>query len=385
MDLLHDLIFDYTLRTVALGSAVLGIVSGALGVFAVLRRQSLVGDAMSHAALPGIVLAFMLTDSKAPLVLLIGATIAGWLGALAVLSIVRASHLSYDTALAIVLSVFFGFGLVLLTAVQRRPDASQAGLDKFLFGQAATLIVKDVQTMSGVALVAFFALMLIWKEIKLLSFDPDFAASIGLPVRALDVALTTLVVIAIVVGLQTVGVVLMSAMIVAPAAAARQWTNRLGLMVALSAAFGAVAGVTGTVASGRIEHLPTGPAIVVAMSLIVVISILFAPSRGLLWHQIEVARHARKFRADLLLADLAVLAAQHPDGDHGHSVAVLQAMNPGRHQLKATMKQLAEDRLIHAVGPDTWALTEAGRRSVSGQSGRWRVDSGSGQGTVDGG
>ena len=182
-DLLHDLIFDYTLRTVALGSAVLGIVSGALGVFAVLRRQSLVGDAMSHAALPGIVLAFMLTGSKTPLVLLIGATIAGWLGALAVLSIVRASRLAYDTALAIVLSVFFGLGLVLLTVVQRQPDASQAGLDKFLFGQAATLVVKDVQTMSAVGIIAFLALMLIWKEIKLLSFDPDYAASLGLPVR----------------------------------------------------------------------------------------------------------------------------------------------------------------------------------------------------------
>jgi manganese/zinc/iron transport system permease protein len=373
-DLLHDLIFDYTLRTVALGSAVLGIVSGALGVFAVLRRQSLVGDAMSHAALPGIVLAFMLTDSKAPLVLLIGATIAGWLGALGVLSIVRASRLAYDTALAIVLSVFFGFGLVLLTAVQRRPDASQAGLDKFLFGQAATLIVKDVLTMSAVGLGAFLVLMLIWKEIKLLSFDPDYAASLGFPVRGLDVALTTLVVIAIVVGLQTVGVVLMSAMIVAPASAARQWTNRLGLMVTLSAAFGAVAGVVGTVASGRIERLPTGPAIVVAMSLIVVISILFAPSRGLLWHQIEAARHARKFRGDLLLADLAVLAAQHPDAEHGHSLAVLQAMNPGRHRLKPTLEQLAENRLVRLTGPDTWALTDEGLRtaglSTSRQSGQ---------------
>lgn len=364
-DLLHDLIFDYTLRTVALGSAVLGIVSGALGVFAVLRRQSLVGDAMSHAALPGIVLAFMLTGSKTPLVLLIGATIAGWLGALAVLSIVRASRLAYDTALAIVLSVFFGLGLVLLTVVQRRPDASQAGLDKFLFGQAATLVVKDVQTMSGVGIIAFLALMLIWKEIKLLSFDADYAASLGLPVRGLDIALTTLVVIAIVVGLQTVGVVLMSAMIVAPAAAARQWTDRLGVMVTLSAAFGALAGVVGTIASGRIERLPTGPAIVVAMSLIVVVSILFAPRRGLLWHQIEARRHARKFRGDLLLSDLAALAAQHPQTGYGHSLAVLQAMNPGRHRLAETLRQLADNELVRQVEPDSWALTDAGLRAAA--------------------
>ena len=364
-DLLHDLLFDYTLRTVALGSAVLGMVSGALGVFAVLRRQSLVGDAMSHAALPGIVLAFMLTSSKAPLVLLIGATIAGWLGALAVMSIVRASRLAYDTALAIVLSVFFGFGLVLLTVVQRRPDASQAGLDKFLFGQAATLVVKDVITMAAVGLVAFLILMAIWKEVKLLSFDPDFAATVGFPVRGLDTALTTLVVIAIVVGLQTVGVVLMSAMIVAPAAAARQWTDRLGTMVTISALFGAFAGVVGTIASGRIEQLPTGPAIVVVMSLVVVISILFAPGRGMLWHGLEAQHHARKFRGDLVLADLSHLAAQHPGEAHGHSLAVLQAMNPGRAGIAATLRRLADDRLVRETERAEWVLTDDGQREAA--------------------
>ncbi|HEY6563030.1 MAG TPA: iron chelate uptake ABC transporter family permease subunit, partial [Pirellulaceae bacterium] len=313
----------------------------------------------------GIVLAFMLTTSKATPVLLSGATIAGWLGALAVLFIVRATKLAYDTALAIVLSVFFGLGLVLLTTVQRRPDASQAGLDKFLFGQAATLIERDVITMSIVGIVAFMVLMLIWKEIKLLSFDSDFASSIGLPVRGLDIVLTTLVVIAIVVGLQTVGVVLMSAMIVAPAAAARQWTDRLGLMVALSATFGAVAGVSGTVASGRIDHLPTGPAIVVAMSVIVVISILFAPLRGLLWHGLETRAHTRKFRGDLLLSDLAALAAQHPGDTRGHSIAVLQAMNPGRHGMVKTLHQLEDDHLVRQVGAGNWALTDEGRRVVT--------------------
>jgi manganese/zinc/iron transport system permease protein len=320
---------------------------------------------MSHAALPGIVLAFMLTSSKAPLVLLIGATIAGWLGALAVMSIVRASRLAYDTALAIVLSVFFGFGLVLLTVVQRRPDASQAGLDKFLFGQAATLVVRDVITMAAVGLIAFLVLMAIWKEVKLLSFDPDFAATIGFPVRGLDIALTTLVVIAIVVGLQTVGVVLMSAMIVAPAAAARQWTDRLGVMVTLSAAFGAAAGVIGTIASGRIERLPTGPAIVVVMSLIVVVSILFAPQRGLLWAQIEARQHTRKFRGDLVLSDLSYLAAQHPGEARGHSLAVIQAMNPGRHGLVQTLRQLAHDGLVRQTAGSEWALTEQGSAAAA--------------------
>ena len=214
--LLSDLFFDYTLRTIALGSAILGIVSGALGAYAVLRKQSLLGDAMSHAALPGIALAFLLTGSKMPLVLILGAAIAGWIATLFIMSIVNSTRVKYDTALGMVLSVFFGLGLVLLTVIQKRPDATQAGLDKFLFGQAAALLERDVVTMGILGACAISVTMLLWKEFKLLSFDPDFAATLGFPVRMLDILITTLIVIAIVMGLQTVGVVLMSAMIVAP-------------------------------------------------------------------------------------------------------------------------------------------------------------------------
>ncbi|MCL7937968.1 MAG: metal ABC transporter permease, partial [marine benthic group bacterium] len=144
MDLLHDLLFDYTLRTVALGTAALGLASGALGAFAVLRRQSLLGDAVSHAALPGIVLAFLLTGSKELIVLVAGAFASGWLGSVFVSQIRTRSRVPGDSALGIVLAVFFGFGLVLLTYVQGKPDAAQAGLDRFLFGQAATLVAGDV-------------------------------------------------------------------------------------------------------------------------------------------------------------------------------------------------------------------------------------------------
>ncbi|CAN5741504.1 iron chelate uptake ABC transporter family permease subunit [soil metagenome] len=302
---LDDLVNDYTLRTVALGAAVLGIVAGALGCFAVLRRQSLVGDAMSHAALPGIALSYMLTESKDSLVLLIGAAIAGWLATLAVMSIVRASRVKFDSALGLVLSVFFGFGLMLLTFIQRKPDASQAGLDKFLFGQAATLIEDDVQTMAILGVVALGVMLLLWKEFKLLSFDQDFAAAIGYPVRVLDVLLTTLIVIAIVVGLQAVGVVLMSAMIVAPAASARQWTNRLGVMVLLAALFGAAAGITGATLSSTTERLPTGPTIVVCVSAIVLISLLLAPNRGLVWAWFERRRQRELLRQAMTAADAA--------------------------------------------------------------------------------
>src|SRR5262249_14082957 len=159
-----------------------------------------------------------------------------------------------DAALGLVLSVFFGFGMVLLTLLRHSRDAAQAGLDRFLFGQAATLLEGDVYLMAAFGVPALLAAALLWKEFKLLSFDPDFGASLGFPMRLLDVLLTTLLVIAIVIGLQTVGVVLMSAMIVAPAAAARQWTDRLGVMVVLSALFGALAGVGGAVVSSTVRH-----------------------------------------------------------------------------------------------------------------------------------
>jgi manganese/zinc/iron transport system permease protein len=278
--LLHDLFFDFTLRTIALGAAVLGAVAGALGCFAVLRRQSLLGDAISHAALPGIVLAFMLTGSRMAPVLIFGAAVAGWLGALLVMGMVRAGRIPQDTALGIVLSSFFGFGLVLLTWVQQKPDARQAGLDTFLFGQAATLLPEDVWVVTVLGGGALVLVALFWKALSLITFDPDYAQVRGLPVRRLQIALDGLLVLAIVLGLQMVGVVLMSALVVAPAVAARQWTRSLGAMVVLAAGFGASAGLLGAVVSATGQGIPTGPVIVLVVSGMVVLSLLMGPGRS---------------------------------------------------------------------------------------------------------
>lgn len=283
----------YTLIIVATGAALLGAVSGALGTYAVLRRQSLLGDAISHAALPGIALAFILTGSKTSLILILGAAIAGWVGTLIILSIVQLTRIKYDSALAIVLSTFFGFGLILLTLIQRSGNANQAGLDTFIFGQAATLLKQDVLTIGILGGAALIIVFILWKELKLLIFDEGFAASLGLPTRALDILLTSLLVIAIVLGLQAVGAVLMSAMLVAPAVAARQWTNRLNLMVILAAGFGAFAGVSGTIISSSATRIPTGPMIILCATFFVGISIAFAPNRGLVWDGIRQRKNRR--------------------------------------------------------------------------------------------
>jgi manganese/zinc/iron transport system permease protein len=350
--LLHDLFFDYTLRTVALGAVVLGLVSGALGSFAVLRRQSLLGDAMSHAALPGVVLAFMLTGQKNPVVLMTGAAGAGIAGVLLMVGINRYTRIKEDSALGIILSVFFGFGLLLLTWLQRSPDARQAGLTTFLFGQAATLLERDVIVMA--------ILMLFWKEFKLLSFDRDFGASLGLPMQGLEILLTVLLVVAIVIGLQAVGVVLMSAMVVAPAAAARQWTDRLGLMVAISAIFGALAGVVGTLISSTGSNLATGPVIVLCASFLVVISLFLAPNRGLLWNWLLRRRQRRRLHTTQVLSNLYRLAMQHDDPTHAHNTRVLQVMGARVKEVDASLHTLAEQGLVRNVTGGEWALTEQG-------------------------
>ena len=284
---------------VAVGAALLGTVSGALGTYAVLRRQSLLGDAISHAALPGIAIAFLLTGSKAPLILVLGAAIAGWLGTLLIMSVVRLTRIKYDSALGIVLSTFFGFGLVLHTLIQRTGNANQAGLDTFLFGQAATILERDVWTIGILGGVAIIVTFVFWKELKLLVFDEGFAASLGFSTRALDILLTSLLVIAIVLGLQAVGAVLMSAMLVAPAVAARQWTNRLSVMMLLAGGFGALAGVGGTIISSSAARIPTGPTIVLCATVVVGFSIVFAANRGLLWDRMRQQRNRRNLKMEM--------------------------------------------------------------------------------------
>jgi manganese/zinc/iron transport system permease protein len=277
-----SLFSDYTFQTVALGSALLGLISGVLGSFAVLRRQSLLGDGVSHAALPGVVMAFVLSGSKNTEVLLIGALISGLLATLFIVSIVRHTRVKFDSALALVMSVFFGLGLVLLTYVQKIPNSNQAGLKRFIFGQASTLLKRDIILMVICGLILFTLVLLFWKEFKLFTFDSDFAQSIGFSPKKLNLLLSFMIVLAIIIGLQTVGVILMSAMLITPAVAARQWTNKLWVMVMLSALFGAASGIAGTAASSLVPKLPTGPAIVVCVSAIVIISVLFAPGRGVL-------------------------------------------------------------------------------------------------------
>jgi len=297
-----------TLLTVLAGAMVLGVTAGSLGCFAVLRRHSLLGDALAHAALPGVCIAFLIgtwagVDPKQPMLLLSGALGTAWVGTLLILGITRSTRLKQDAAIGIVLSVFFGAGMVLLTYLQSMDNAQQAGLDKFLFGQAAALTRADVIAMAVFAAVVLGTLFVFYRPFKLLVFDAEHAASLGIHVRRYEVLLVSLMVVAVVLGLRTVGVVLMAAMLVTPAAAARQWTDRFGLMIAIAGVIGMAAGAAGAWISALETRIPTGPVIVLAATALLLVSLLVSPRRGLLWAWIRRRRNRKRIRVENMLKD----------------------------------------------------------------------------------
>ena len=360
----EELIFDYTLRNVAFGSGVLGVVSGFLGTIVVLRKQSLLGDAMSHAALPGIALAFLILGTKDIFILLLGAGVSALLATFFIYLTVNSSKIKFDSSLAIWLSTFFGLGIVLLTIIQRFPNANQAGLDKFLFGQAAALTHEDLRVMLILGGISVFLVLLLWKEIKILIFDPSYAKSLGINLKLVDLLVITLVVIAIMIGLQTVGVILMSSMLIAPALAARQWTDRFSLMVLLSAVFGITAGMIGSIMSSKIPKMPTGPSIIVCVSTIVLFSIMFSPKYGLVSQKIRAYRSDQDLRLNAVLENLLKLSKNHNDPFHPHSINVLKLMGNCYRGIDLTLKRLEKQGLVANTEKDEWMLTKLGYERV---------------------
>ncbi|MDQ7916601.1 metal ABC transporter permease [Mesonia sp. MT50] len=358
---LSDFFTNYTLRTITLGTTVLGAICGMLGSFAVLRKQSLLGDAISHASLPGIALAFILTGVKDANLILIGALISGLIGTFWIKGIVRRTRLKSDTALGLILSLFFGFGMLLLTFIQKMPNANQAGLDKYLFGQAATLVEQDVWVMATVTGVSLIVLLLFWKELKLLLFDADYTKTLGFNTKFLDILITSFIVLAIVMGLQTVGVVLMSAMLLAPAAAARQWTNSLGTMIILASIFGAFSGVFGTAISASQDNLSTGPVIVLVAAGFVLISFVFSPSRGILFRELRFRQNRKELHLKKTLTFMYRIVKNHDDITHPHAIRIL---NNFQGFTKKTLTKLEEQELIKIAGNE-WSMTHKGYDQAS--------------------
>lgn len=273
---------DPNIKYIVFGTVLLSVGSAIVGCFTFLRKRALVGDAVAHSVLPGVCVAFMLSGTKNPVWLLLGAFVTGWISLISIDVITKHSKLKEDTAIGLVLSVFFGIGILLLTSIQQSGMASQSGLDKFLFGKAASLVGSDLWLFVGVVLLLLTVVIAFFKEFVLLCFDKNYAASMGLPIKALELLLTTLTVLAVVVGIQSVGVVLMAAMLITPAAAARYWTEKTQNMLMIAAFFGAISGIVGAYISYAAPAMPTGPWIVMVVSMLAIFSFLAAPKRGII-------------------------------------------------------------------------------------------------------
>ncbi|WP_424964263.1 iron chelate uptake ABC transporter family permease subunit [Ekhidna sp.] len=353
--------FKYpNIKYVVFGTILLSISSAVVGCFTFIKKKSLVGDVISHAVLPGICIAFMASGSKDPFLLIIGAFISGWISILVMDAITQNTKIKEDAATGLSLSVFFGIGILLMTYIQHSGNASQSGLDTFLFGKAAALVGKDLMAFSLIAVIVLITVFLFYKEFKLISFDPQFARVIGLPIKRLETILTSITVLAVVTGIQAVGVVLMAAMLITPAAAARFWTNRLSRMILLASIFGAFSGISGAYISYSAPSMPTGPWMVMILSIIALISFFFAPGKGI------VIRQWRRFSIQRQLLEENLLKAFYRigenSGDHFSHVAIddiqlIRNFSPA--QLAKGLRKLRVNGYVQGDN-GTWHLTNEG-------------------------
>jgi ABC-type Mn2+/Zn2+ transport system permease subunit/Mn-dependent DtxR family transcriptional regulator len=359
---------DPSVRYALLGSMLLGISCGLLGSFIVVRKMALVGDALSHAVLPGVAIGFLWNMSKDPLAIFIGATIAGLLGTVVVHAIKQTTHLKEDTALGLVLAVFFAVGICLLTIIQRLPSGNKSGIDKFLFGQAAAIGLNDLKLMAAVTVLSVIVVWLAYKEFLVTSFDSGFAHSVGVPAQLFHYSLMLLVAFAVVIALQAVGVVLVSAMLITPAAAAYLLTDRMHRMLWLASLFGLIAGAAGAFFSFLGPNLPTGPFMVLGATAVFALAFVFGPKHGVFTRWLrQRSRAARTQRENTLKSIYHVLEAREFQGD-GVSLRELaerrhetneEAQQQSRQLVKHGLATLHEEGNVIFLTPEGWQVAAA--------------------------
>ena len=299
---------NYNLFVISIGSGVLCFAAGVVGTFTYLRKRALIGDVISHSVLPGVTIAFMLSGVKNPIFFLIGAILSGLISIWVVDYVQAKSKLKPDTILALTLSVFFGIGIVLLTKIQHSGNAAQSGLDNFLFGKAASMSSFDVQLFCLIAIVNIACILIFLRGFSIISFDENYAKGIGFKVSIIKSFLALLTVVTVAIGVQAVGVVLMAALLITPAAGARFLTNSILKMLLISGLFGFLSGWIGVFISYSGTGMPTGPWIVVTLSIFTLCAILFGKRRGVIARWRLRKRNNIKINNENVLKDIYKLA-----------------------------------------------------------------------------
>lgn len=273
-----EVLTSYTFQVVALGTVILSIASAVIGSVSVIKGQSLIGDAIGHATFPGVILAFMLFNVMETYVLVIGAMLMGIVAFLLIQKITNSSKISLDSALAIVLSGFFGLGMALKSYVQGNPHFSGTqGIDDFIFGQAAYMLKSDVYLIIITSMISLIIFFVFYNQFKIFVFDNIYARTIGINIKVMNILLLVMTIGLISVGLKAVGAILIVNILIAPTVVGQLWSNRFGTVLIISALVGGVSAFTGTYVSTAVSGIATGPAIILALSFFVVVSILFSP------------------------------------------------------------------------------------------------------------
>lgn len=338
---------NYTLFVVSIASGILCFAAGVVGTFTYLRKRALIGDVISHSVLPGVAIAFMLTGVKNPVYFLIGAITSGLLSIWIVDYVQAKSKLKPDTILALTLSVFFGVGIVFLTDIQHSENAAQSGLDSFLFGKAASMGMLDIQLFSVIAIINVVCIAIFLRGFSLISFDENYARGLGIKVSFLKSFLAVLTVITVAVGVQAVGVVLMAALLITPAAGARFLTNNIKKMLLYAGSFGFASGVIGVFISYSGTGMPTGPWIVVVLSLLALVAIFFGKEKGMYSRMKMRVSNNVKINNENVLKDIYKLAQ---DGENTITINdLIEKEKYPPSKLKSILKRLEHDRLIDQV------------------------------------
>ena len=357
------LLQDFNTRVVVAGAMLLGAVGGLVGTFLLFRRRALIGDVLGHAMLPGVAGAFLVLqmvgiERNLPS-LLAGGAVAAVLAGLTVMGFRRVSKIGDDAAMAIVLSGFFGLGVVLLSVVQTTGGGGQAGLEDFVFGKTASMVMADVQVIGiGGILVAGLALLL-FKDLGLLCFDDAFAASLGRRVGLLDLVLLAMTVMTALIGLQAVGLILVVAVMVIPPATARFLTDDLRTTVVWSSCIGAAGCWIGVTLSALAPGLPAGAMIVLSMAGLFIIAVCFGPKRGLLprWRLVRGLRR-RVGRDHLLRSMLEHRELTDTTEIDSRTIQGLRIWSAA--EVAAALRSCRHAGEVIEVEPGVWRLSERG-------------------------
>ena len=350
---------DTNITNVLLGTLLLGFTCGIVGVLVVLNKKALIVDAVSHSILPGICIGFMISGVKKPIYLISGGMLAGALAVFLVDWISKTSRIKKDAAIGITLSVLFSVGVIMLNIIQHSGNSNQSGLSDFLFGKAATIVRSDLYVFGAMCTIVLAIVTLFYQHFKVALFDSGFAKTIGLNEKLIQSLISGLIIISTAIGIQTVGIILMSALIITPASSAFFWTNNFKKSMILSGVFAAISSVLGVFISYLSPNMPTGPWIIVMLSTIAILSSFFS-KKGIVIKKIKSLKNSRKMVSDNVLKTVYKLGEKENQINRGQSIKQIKNFRPiAPTELKKGLRILKNKGLILETGL-TWTLSKKG-------------------------